>query len=259
MGGFDQGLTIAENLESKYQVIAVSRFGYLGSPMPKNANFDQQADAYACLLDALKIPQVVIFGTSGGANSSIRFTARYPERTSALILLEPAAPGKVMPATPPRIIFDTILKSDFLYWVMTKVSFLRSIIQTAVGVPSGFPLTPTMQADIDKVIATTLPIQERNAGIIFDLFNSSSEFYQEISETAPYPLSKVKIPVLLISTLDDPNSIAENVKDLSEIFPNAHLLVLPEGGHMTLGHKDEMRAEVAHFLNTTLAEKENTK
>lgn len=42
-GGFDPGL----------QVIAPLRFGYLGSPMPSRASVAMQADAYACLLDAL--------------------------------------------------------------------------------------------------------------------------------------------------------------------------------------------------------------
>jgi pimeloyl-ACP methyl ester carboxylesterase len=76
----------------------------------------------------------------------------------------------------------------------------------------------------------------------------SGEMYEEISETAPYPLSQVETPVLLISTLDDPNSISENVKALSEIFPHASLFVLPDGGHLTLGHKDEVRAKIAQFL-----------
>jgi 2-hydroxy-6-oxonona-2,4-dienedioate hydrolase len=55
MGGFDQGLIHAEFLDSKYQAIAVSRFGYLRSPMPEDADFNLQADIYACLLNELNI------------------------------------------------------------------------------------------------------------------------------------------------------------------------------------------------------------
>lgn len=253
MGGFDQGLLHADFLDSKYQAIVVSRFGYLRSPMPENADFNLQADLYACMLDELNISKVAVFGTSGGANSSIRFTARYPERTSALILMEPAAPGKDMPPSPPRFIFDTVLRSDFVYWVMTKIPFTRSFLENRIGVPQGFVLTPEMQTEVDRVVESTLPLSARNDGMIFDLFYSG-EFYEEISETAPYPLSKVETPVLLISTLDDPNSIPENVKAMSEIFPHARLFVLPDGGHLTLGHEDEVKAEIAQFLKSNLAQ-----
>ena len=253
MGGFDQGLLQAEFLDSKYQAIVVSRFGYLRSPMPEDANFNLQADLYACLLDELNISRVAVFGTSGGANSAIRFTARYPEYTSALILMEPAAPGKDMPPTPPRFIFDSLLRNDFLYWAMTKMSFTRSFLENSIGVPKGFVLTLEMQTEVDRVLESTLPIGARNDGVIFDLFYSG-EMYEEISATAPYPLGKVETPVLLISTLDDPNSNPENVKSLSEIFPHASLFVLPDGGHLTLGHKDEVRAEIAKFLNSTVTE-----
>ena len=251
MGGFDQGLLQAEFLDSKYQAIVVSRFGYLQSSMPEDADFNLQADLYACLLDELNISKVAVFGTSGGANSAIRFTARYPERTSALILMEPAAPGKDMPPAPPRFIFDSLLRSDFLYWAMTKLSFTRSFLENSVGVPKGFVLTPEMQTEVDRVLESTLPVSARNDGMIFDMFYSG-EMYEELSGTAPYPLSQVETPVLLISTLDDPNSIPENVKAMSEIFPHARLFVLPDGGHLTLGHKDEVKAEIAQFLNSNV-------
>ena len=54
MGGYDQGLWLAHGFDmSNHQVISVSRFGYLRTPLPGDANLDMQADAFACLLDAL--------------------------------------------------------------------------------------------------------------------------------------------------------------------------------------------------------------
>ena len=55
-GGYDQSLDFAEPLaRSGFRVIAMSRFGYLGTPLPTDASAAAQADAHACLLDALKI------------------------------------------------------------------------------------------------------------------------------------------------------------------------------------------------------------
>jgi pimeloyl-ACP methyl ester carboxylesterase len=57
-GGYDQGKCFAELIGGDFRWIAPSRFGFLGMPVPKGAGSALQADAYACLLDALGIDRV---------------------------------------------------------------------------------------------------------------------------------------------------------------------------------------------------------
>jgi 2-hydroxy-6-oxonona-2,4-dienedioate hydrolase len=91
-GGFDQGMDFAAPLVRKgLRVIAMSRFGYLRTPLPADASAAAQADAHACLLDALNIRRAAIIGASAGAPSAMQFALRHPERTAALVLLVPAA------------------------------------------------------------------------------------------------------------------------------------------------------------------------
>ena len=62
-GGFDQGLEFGTPLIQKgFRIIAMSRFGYLRTPLPENASAEAQADAHACLLDALGIERVAVVG-----------------------------------------------------------------------------------------------------------------------------------------------------------------------------------------------------
>lgn len=63
-GGYDQGEYFAKVIGGNYRWIAPSRFGFLGSPVPESADSAKQADAYACLLDALGIDRVGVVGTS---------------------------------------------------------------------------------------------------------------------------------------------------------------------------------------------------
>ncbi len=250
MGGFDQGLLVAKPIiDAGFQVISISRFGYLQTPLPENASVDMQADAYACLLDELGIQQAAVFTFSGGATSSIRFAARYPERISALILLAPAAPGKVVVPPPPRIIFDTLMRSDFFYWTM--ITYFRSFGYQMLGVPREFTLTPDYKTELDQTLSTTLPLSERIDGFIYDNYDPqfNDDFYESISECSPYPLSNIATPVLLIGAEDDPYSNIENVRDLAEKFPNKRLYVLPDGGHPHLGHSQEVNTEINQFLN----------
>jgi pimeloyl-ACP methyl ester carboxylesterase len=250
MGGFDQGLMLAKLIDPQYQIIAVSRFGYLRSPLPGDASVNGQADAYACLLDALGIQQTVVFGTSGGATSAIRFAARYPERTSALILLSPAAPGKVKVEAPPKAAL-LVMRNDFIYWAL--VTYFRPAMQRLIGVPEGLALTPEDLAEVKQTLATTLPASGRIDGFDFDNNGMTAEFYAELSDTGPYPLNQIKTPVLVINAMDDPLAIPENVRGLAEKFPNARRFTVPKGGHLILGHAQEIKAEINQFLNSQVA------
>jgi len=90
-GGFDQGLDFGAALASSgFRVIAMSRIGYLRTPLPAGASAAAQADAHACLLDALNIPRAAILGASAGAPSSLQFALRHPDRCTALVLMVPA-------------------------------------------------------------------------------------------------------------------------------------------------------------------------
>jgi pimeloyl-ACP methyl ester carboxylesterase len=100
-GGYDQGLMIVADLVGEgFRVIAPSRFGYLGTPIPNDTSAAAQADAHAAVLDALKVDRAVVVGTSAGARSAVEFAIRHPRRVTALVLL---VPGTYAPTSPVMI------------------------------------------------------------------------------------------------------------------------------------------------------------
>src|SRR5262249_36370754 len=72
------------------RTIAVSRPGYLRTPLSSGATFEQQADLFAALLDKLKIKRVVVLASSGGGYPGLQFALRHPDRCIALVMLAPA-------------------------------------------------------------------------------------------------------------------------------------------------------------------------
>lgn len=250
-GGFDAGLQLAQPaLDAGYQVISVSRFGYLRTPLPEHASVDLQADAYVCLLDELGIRQAAVMTASGGATSTLRFAARYPERVSALILVSPAAPGEVIADSPPEIAF-TLMRSDFFYW--TLITYFRPVALRMIGVPESFALTAETEKEASAILPITLPSGGRINGFAFDCTGVSTEFNEEIAADSPYSAATIHAPVLVFSALDDPLALPQNVRGLAEKFPNARLVVLPDGGHVLLGHSEEIGAEIAGFLGSQVA------
>ncbi|MDL5502616.1 MAG: alpha/beta fold hydrolase, partial [Candidatus Methanoperedens sp.] len=157
-GGYDQGLWIARELVGKgFCIIAPSRFGFLRTPLPQDASSAAQADAHACLLDALNISKVAVVGVSAGAPSSMQFALRHPERTSSLVLIVPGTytpehPFETPTRAPLPFILSMIFKSDFPLWVAMKV-YPSSVLYT-IGVPPSFQarLTHAQKDELMRIL-----------------------------------------------------------------------------------------------------------
>jgi pimeloyl-ACP methyl ester carboxylesterase len=248
-GGFDQGLELGEGLaRAGFRVIAPSRFGYLRSPLPADASAQAQADAYACLLDALNLSRVAIMGVSAGGPSALQFAIRFPDRTRALVLLVPAAyaprPTEAAPARASRAtmrLFDAALRSDFLFWVGSKVAhraYLRAILGTPPEVVAN--ASPDEQARVQAVLDHILPVSARRAGLINDA--------GVVGALARYDLEKIAAPTLAISTADDGYQTFAGARYTAEHVPNARFVGYPDGGHMLVGRNAAASAEIVSFL-----------
>ena len=250
MGGFDHGLWLAHGFNvTDYQLICISRFGYLRSALPPGANLNLQADAFACLLDALGIPKVAVLAVSAGSTCAIRFTARHPERVSALVLLGPDSPGMEQMPMSPRFIYETILGSDFIFWVLCN--FFRKQMQSTMGLaPKGFKLTAENESLIKRFLENALPVSERMDGLIYDSYPAVTEFNESVTAGSPYPLTRVNTPVLVVQALDDPLAIAGNVQALAGLLPNAQIYALQDGGHLYFGHMEEVTAKILQFMQS---------
>ena len=256
-GGFDQGLLLAGwSIDPGFQVIAPSRFGYLGSPMPPDPSVAMHA-----LLDSLSLELASVFCYSAGSASALQFAGRHPLRLSALVLVEPVAPGKgpgkglVMPRSASIIftlftIFTISLKNDFMYWA--AITYFQPIVEGPwAGVPPGKRLTPEDKADIRVLLSSILPVSARADGSSFDTHVSTPGLLD--ASESDYPFGSIKAPTLEVSAVDDPLALHENARALVERIPNARLQAVPGGGHALLGHHDEVRQGITEFLRNTVA------
>jgi 2-hydroxy-6-oxonona-2,4-dienedioate hydrolase len=242
-GGFDQGLAAARPiLGDGYRIIAPSRFGYLGTPLPRDASPANQADAYACLLDHLALRRVVVMAHSAGSVSAIHLALRHPERVAAMVLVVPAAPGPG-PSAPPRRVVEALFRTDAACWLLA--TYLPSILP--LGVPAGWDLTEQDRAEICRILQTMLPATSRRDGFLFDMFVSTPTI------NAGIPFGGISVPVLVVTASDDPLASPHNARRLASLIPHARLLEIESGGHLLLGHAATVRADVRAFLEQTSA------
>lgn len=248
-GGFDQGADFAEQLSGAgYRVIAMSRFGYLRTPLPPDASAQAQADAHACLLDSLGLPGAAIIGVSAGAPSSLQFALRHASRCAALVLLVPAAfvpkpddaPSMRTPAATP-FLFSTALRFDFLFWLATKVArdtMMAAILATPAEVYAN--TSPQEQARADRMLDRILPVSQRRLGLLNDAAVTSS--------LARVPLERVMAPTLVISLDDDQFGTLDGARFTAQHIPGARMVSFTRGGHVWLGHHHEVLALLKDHL-----------
>ena len=169
-GGHDQGMAFAGALAKQgIRVIAMSRFGYLRTPMPADASAAAQADAHVCLLDALGIRQAAVLGGSAGAPSALQMAIRHPDRTSALVLLvpltyKPTTQADSAPPIPPWVenTMIRLIASDFLFWAALHVA-RDQVIKVVLATPPGLLATasPQERARVNAMLDHILPVSAR--------------------------------------------------------------------------------------------------
>lgn len=250
-GGFDQGLDFGGSLaDAGFRVIAMSRFGYLGTPLPTDASDTAQADAHACLLDALGIERAAIVGASAGAPSALQFAARHPRRCSALGLLVPAAyvprPGNARPLDPPastRWIFDTALRSDFLFWAAIRFApetLFTAVLATPPQLVKKAP--PPERARVDAMLRHILPVSARRLGLLNDAAVTST--------VRRAPLESIQAPTLVVALEDDLFGTMPGALYTAEHIPKARLVSFPQGGHVWVGLDAEVQRQLAEHLQS---------
>ena len=141
---------------------------------------------------------------------------------------------------PPEPLARRLFKSDLLFWLMTTA--FRPGLRSTMGVPEKFKLTPEFEADVAEVMETILPVNPRCSGALFDMFVSNPDI------NSGYPLEAIAVPVLIVSAVDDPLALYRNAQAMAAQIPGARLVTIESGGHMLLGHKERVRAEIMGFL-----------
>ncbi len=249
-GGYHQVESFARHLaQTGHQVIAMSRFGYLRTPMPADASAQAQADAHACLLDTLGIHSAAVFGASAGAPSAMQFCLRHLDRCSALVLLVPVAysPGRTAADTTPpspfaHFVLEYVLTSDFTIWAITRLA-PGMLVETALATPQTVfdAADPAEQRRALELIRDIFPVSAKLQGLAND---------SAIAATIPrYALEELTAPTLLISLQDDLYGTYVGARYSAQQLANATMIGYARGGHGWLGHDAAIKAEIGAFLS----------
>ena len=248
-GGHDQGMAFAGKLtERGIRVIAMSRFGYLRTPMPPDSSPPAQADAHVCLLDALGIAKAAVLGGSAGGPSALQMAIRHPDRVSALVLLVPLAykPSTSADSAKPlapwaEALLMRLIGSDFLFWAGLHVA-RSQVIQYVLATPPEqvSAASPQERARVNAILDHILPVSSRAAGLRSDSVLGKS--------LGPAELSAVRAPTLVVSVRDDSFGTYASAEYTASQIKGARFVRFEHGGHVWVGHDDDVQKEILNLI-----------
>lgn len=240
-GGYDQAMLLGSSLvDQGFQVIAPSRPGYLRTPLTNHILPEQQADAFAALLDSIGAPSVAVLGYSSGAPAAIQFALRNPNRVWALILISPVTTRYEPFIQPilgePADVVLTALKGDIGSWMAVEAAqkepgkilrdFLvdESISNGVQRETRNYVLQNSGQLEwFQSLIGTFAPLSPREAGARNDLVQIRA---------LQLPLESLSVPVFFAHGTEDSLLPIDKARAAAAKIPNATFFAVQGGGHV---------------------------
>jgi pimeloyl-ACP methyl ester carboxylesterase len=248
LAGYDQGLLAGKLLaEAGYQVISLSRPGYLRTPATPDMSFAGQADFLAAVLDALKVRQAIVIGLSAGGPSAIQLAARHPDRCRALILLCAISQQAIVdPETETMTswMFGNLMQSDFLTWLGVQ-AMLKSLPLLALAEPGGWRArvlaSPQRRARYEKLLWALFPSSPRLLGAQNDR--------ELVEQMDALPFKRVTAPTLVMHGTDDALVPFSHGENSAERIAGARFVPISGADHgFFVSHDDVVWPEVIAFL-----------
>lgn len=216
-GGYDQGYAVSRLIESdKLTFIAVSRPGYLRTPLAVGTTPEAQADLYAALLDALGIEQAAIIGISGGGPSSIQFALRHPDRCSGLVMISGVAYR-----------YSELERREG--WSAVRLLLTQIYARVTIFDPLLYLLVSLASLRSNRLasqeLARTLTMYHlRKAGLVNDM--------DQFAVMPAYPLEQIKAPTFVVHGNADDEVPFDHAELLMQKVPHAKLLAIEGGNHI---------------------------
>lgn len=251
-GGFDQGVLMARFLlERGHRVIALSRPGYLGTPLTDaNATPDTQAAVAGVLMDSLGIDQFALMCWSGGGPSSYRLAASRPDQVAALVAV--AAVSKPYTFEDPAE--EKLLLGRFGKWLARELVHHapHSVVKMLVSQEGDLTkdqvrqLTGQIWEDPNKR-RFALDLMETIVGDRKAGFENDAEQFQKLD----LGLQGIQPHTLLVHATADSDVPYDHSENALTQLPNVDIIRIEHGTHVsawTDPDSEAIQARIADFL-----------
>lgn len=232
---------------------AVDLGGFGLSPPPRDGDMSPRAHAESVvsLIDHMGIAPVHLFGNSFGGAVALNLAARYPGLIRSLTLISPALPS--LYATKGNMHLPMIAIPGVGERLMPKflqaqaAERIQMSIQANFADPQRLPQARVAEAVAELEKRDGLPYVPE---VFLRTLRSLLKTYVDRGPDRPWKLAeRVMAPTLLIYGRKDPLVDARSGHRATSVFPNAHVVVLPDSGHVAqMEHPEFVKAAWDRFI-----------
>jgi pimeloyl-ACP methyl ester carboxylesterase len=250
-GGYDQGLIAARLARAQhFQFIALSRPGYLHTPLSVGGSPSEQADAYAALLDTLHIPAAAVIGISAGGPAALQFALRHPSRCWALVTLcaisRRLSRAEIMQCKSllTRLTFAATLLWELTQHMATDLANRCRASLAFMSPDSDNKYRLPARGNLDIVLGLLGNFRKmslRKAGLENDI--------KQLMKMAVYPLGKITAPTLVLHGKADELVPFSHAEAIVNRVADARILEVQDGGHLFCAtHHKQVIPTIFEFL-----------
>jgi pimeloyl-ACP methyl ester carboxylesterase len=194
---------------------------------------ETRMDDMRAVMDVVGVERAAVLGHSEGGSMCALFTATYPERTRALVMVGSAARTRWAPDYPIGATDDVIDELERAILDGWGVDLIRSLLHE---------LGPSIAADEELVQAhTRAALRAASPAAAAALTRMSAMI--DIRHVLP----AIRVPTLVLHRAAE--ALAEASRDVGERIPGAKVVELPGSDHMPwLGDQDAALDEIEEFL-----------
>jgi pimeloyl-ACP methyl ester carboxylesterase len=221
------GIDFVSGWLDRLQIIAPSHpgFGDSDDAPPEMSSMSDYVLHYLELMEAMGLQQVSLLGISMGGWMAAEFALAYRQMVRKLVLVAPAGLNDPDHPTPPGV----------GRWTLQEMYGFLVEDQASVG--RHLPSTP-----------------EEHAAHAAQVAREARSTFKLLTPGVPYPprlerwMHRITMPTLLAWSKADRLTPVGRHKKWMRLLPNAQLLLVERGGHLTLDESSEVRDAVVRFL-----------
>jgi pimeloyl-ACP methyl ester carboxylesterase len=248
-GGYDQGVQLGEAaVRHGFRMMAISRPGYLRTPLAIGLSPGEQAEAIAALLDALGICRVAAVSLSGGGPAAIEFALRYPTRCLALVAISAVS----RPKPPPAGIMAWLLStkpftSNVAGWLLGAAVKLRPALLAQVLVSDA-----KSRADIlsdPRKLSALIALAQAGIWLPAQRREGSRNDVEQFASLPVFPVEAICVPTLVIHGMDDEEVPFTHGLFIAQKVSGAELYAIENGTHVIfVTHADQVFSRLFTFI-----------
>lgn len=245
-------------LQSQVNGVGVDLGGFGMSPPPRDGDMSPAGHARGAaeLIKYLDCGPVHVFGNSFGGAVALNLAAQYPALVRSLTLISPALPSLYatrgnlhLPAIALPGVGERMIPRFLSIPAKDRV---RMSVDTNFADPSRLPKERLAEAQNELELRDSFPY---TADVFLRTLRSLLKTYVDRGPHRPWKLAeRVHVPTLLVYGRKDPLVDPRTAHRATSVFPQAHVVVLPDSGHVAqMEHPEFVLAAWDRFIGNPQA------